>query len=268
MCFYSGAIEKTKKQVGAKAKSKPETEVVLQLSNVSKTFLLSENKTDSIKQKLFNLFSHGNSSREFNALRNINLQIHKGETIGLIGRNGSGKTTLTKIMSGSYLPDKGGRVERKGTTMLMNLGVGMSHELTAIQNIYISGSVLGLKKSLLQQKISQILKFAELEEFADTKIKYYSSGMIQRLSFSIAVNAGADILFLDEVFAVGDIKFKQKAIEVFEKSWIEGRTVLMVTHSLGNIEKYCNRCIYLKKGELQYFGDPKTAIEMYKGDID
>src|SRR5690606_8261638 len=109
--------------------------------------------------------------------------------------------------------------------------------------------------------------FAELEEFADTKIKYYSSGMIQRLSFSIAVNAGAEILFLDEVFAVGDIKFKKKAIEVFEQSWIEGRTVIMVSHSLENIIKYCNRCLYLKKGEMQYFGDPKIAIEMYKKDI-
>lgn len=268
MFFYQGAIEKTRTKAGQTAKNKLDTEIVLQLSNVSKTFLLSENKSDSIKQKLFNLFSHGNSNREFKALENITLGIHKGETIGLIGRNGSGKTTLTKIMSGSYIPDEGGTVERKGTTMLMNLGVGMSHELTAIQNIYISGSVLGLKKSVLEQKIPEILKFGELEEFADTKIKYYSSGMIQRLSFSIAVNAGADILFLDEVFAVGDIKFKKKAIEVFEKSWIEGRTVIMVSHSLSNIEKYCNRCIYLKDGKIKFFGEPKEAIKMYKEDID
>lgn len=237
------------------------------MRNVSKTFSLLENKSDSIKQKLFNLFSHGNATRDFVALKEVNLDIHKGETIGLIGRNGSGKTTLTKIMSGSYLPDKGGVVERKGNSMLMNLGVGMSHELTAIQNIYISGSVLGLKKNVLEKKIPEILKFAELEEFADTKIKNYSSGMVQRLSFSIAVNAGADILFLDEVFAVGDLKFRQKAIEVFEKSWIDGRTVIMVSHSLANIQKYCNRCLYLKNGEVQYFGDPKTAIEMYKEDI-
>ena len=237
------------------------------MRNVSKTFSLLENKSDSIKQKLFNLFSHGNATRDFVALKEVNLDIHKGETIGLIGRNGSGKTTLTKIMSGSYLPDKGGIVERKGNSMLMNLGVGMSHELTAIQNIYISGSVLGMKKNVLEKKIPEILKFAELEEFADTKIKNYSSGMVQRLSFSIAVNAGADILFLDEVFAVGDLKFRQKAIEVFEKSWIDGRTVIMVSHSLANIQKYCNRCLYLKNGEVQYFGDPKTAIEMYKEDI-
>lgn len=241
-------------------------ETALKLQKVSKTFELAENKTDSLKQKLFNLFSHGNSVRQFTALKDINLEVFKGETIGLIGRNGSGKTTLTKIMSGSYVPDEGGLVERHGSTMLMNLGVGMSHELTAIQNIYISGSVLGLKKKQLANKIPEILAFAELEDFADTKIKYFSTGMIQRLSFSIAINAGAEIIFLDEVFAVGDMKFKEKAIEVFEKSWIDGRTVVMVSHSLQNIRKYCNRCVYLKNGEIQFVGDPKKAIEMYNAD--
>lgn len=241
-------------------------EIALQLKYVNKTFAIQEHKMDSLKTRIFNLFNP-NQVKKFHALKSINLEIYKGETIGLIGRNGCGKSTLTKVMAGTYIPDKGSIVNRFGSMMLMNLGVGMSHELTARQNIYISGSVLGLKKKQIHGLVDPILKFAELEEFADTKIKLYSTGMIQRLSFSIAVNAGADIIFLDEVFAVGDQKFRNKAIEVFEKSWIEGRTVVMVSHSLQNIRKYCNRTIYLKKGELAYFGDTQEALKRYEEDL-
>ena len=243
-------------------------EIVLELKNISKSFELSEQKFDSLKHRMFNLFSSGNSTRKFDALSGVNLEIYKGETIGLIGRNGSGKTTLTKVMAGTYQPNKGGIVNRLGSMMLMNLGVGMSHELTARQNIYISGSVLGLKKKEIHKLVQPILDFAEIQEFADTKIKHYSTGMIQRLSFSIAVNAGADIIFLDEVFAVGDEKFRNKAIEVFEKNWINNRTVIMVSHSLENIRKYCDRTIYLKKGKQVYFGDTEKALEMYFQDLE
>jgi ABC-type polysaccharide/polyol phosphate transport system ATPase subunit len=240
-------------------------ENMLSLKNVSKTFTLSEFPIDSLKQKLFTLFQKQNI-RSFKALDNINIDIKKGETIGIIGRNGSGKSTLTKVMAGTYRPDKGGKVIRNGNMMLMNLGVGMSHELTAIENIYINGSALGLKKKKIDELVDEILEFAEIEEFANTKIKYFSTGMIQRLSFSIAVNAGADIIFLDEVFAVGDEKFKRKAIKVFEQSWLEGRTVVMVSHSLNNIQKYCDRAIYLKKGKMVFVGDVDKALELYHED--
>lgn len=240
--------------------------VILKLTNVNKTFILSENRKDGLKHKLFSLFSNAHEKRSLHALKNISLEIYKGETIGIIGGNGSGKSTLTKIMTGTYLPDKNGIVERHGTVMLMNLGVGMSHELTARQNIYISSSVLGMKRKIIDQHVDEILAFAELEDFADTKIKFFSTGMIQRLSFSVAVNAGADIIFLDEVFAVGDEKFRRRAIEVLEKNWINERTVVMVSHGLANISKYCDRCIYLKKGDLVFFGDSKEAIRLYQED--
>jgi ABC-type polysaccharide/polyol phosphate transport system ATPase subunit len=148
----------------------------------------------------------------------------------------------------------------------MNLGVGMSHELTAVENIYINGSALGLKKKKIETLVDKILEFAGIEDFANTKIKYFSTGMIQRLSFSIAVNAGAEIIFLDEVFAVGDEKFKQKAVKVFEKAWLEARTVVMVSHSLGNIAKYCDRAVYLKKGKMVFLGDAREAVELYQKD--
>src|SRR3989337_1538789 len=150
--------------------------------------------------------------------------------------------------------------------MMMNLGVGMSHALTARENIYISASVLGLKIKEVDAIFDQIVEFAQLKEFVDTKIKYYSSGMVARLGFSIAVNAGADIMFLDEIFAVGDIKFQEKAIKVFESSWIEGRTVILVSHNVETIRKYCKRTAFMKHGELVFLGDTEKAIELYMED--
>jgi ABC-2 type transport system ATP-binding protein len=148
----------------------------------------------------------------------------------------------------------------------MNLGVGMSHELTARENIYVSGSVLGKKIKEIDQIFDKIIAFAEIEGFVDTKIKFFSSGMVARLGFSIAVNAGADIMFLDEIFAVGDVKFQEKAIKVFESSWIEGKTVVLVSHSMDVIRKYCGRAAFIKHGSLVYFGETEKAIELYMED--
>ncbi|MEQ8926519.1 MAG: ATP-binding cassette domain-containing protein [Fulvivirga sp.] len=236
------------------------------LKNVSKTFVLNEKKSGSLKSIFKQLLGRGKNKKKLKAVDSINFSIQKGENFGIIGRNGSGKSTLVKIMSGAFIPDKGGEVVRNGTSMLLNLGVGMSHELTARQNVYVSGSALGLKIKEIDERFDQIIQFAELEEFVDSKVKYFSSGMIQRLSFSIAVNAGADIMFLDEVFAVGDAKFKAKAIKVMEESWINGRTIIMVSHSLSNIKKYCKRALYLKNGKIAFLGDAKEAIELYNQD--
>ena len=148
----------------------------------------------------------------------------------------------------------------------MNLGVGMSHELTARENVYVSASVLGMKIKEIDAIFDKIVGFAELEEFVDTKIKFFSSGMVARLGFSIAVNAGADIMFLDEIFAVGDVKFQEKAIKVFESSWIEGKTVILVSHSMAVVQKYCKRTAFMKHGSLVYFGDTDKAVELYMKD--
>ena len=142
----------------------------------------------------------------------------------------------------------------------------MSHELTARENIYVSGSVLGLKIKEVDTLFDKIVEFAELQQFVDTKIKYFSSGMVARLGFSIAVNAGADIMFLDEIFAVGDAKFQEKAVKVFESSWIEGKTVILVSHSMDVIQKYCTRAAFMRRGELMYFGDVEEAIRLYRED--
>jgi ABC-2 type transport system ATP-binding protein len=241
-----------------------EKTIALNAKNISKTFEISEDSHNTVKHRLFNLFNPPRR-KKIPALKMTSLEINKGECIGLLGRNGCGKSTLVKLLAGVY-PTDTGYVKINGTTMLMNLGVGMSHELTARENIYVSGSVLGMKIKEIDAIFDEIVDFAELREFIDTKIKYFSSGMVARLGFSIAVNAGADIMFLDEIFAVGDMKFQEKAIKVFESSWIEGKTVVLVSHSMDVIQKYCSRAGYMKNGEMVYYGDTEKAIELYMAD--
>lgn len=241
-----------------------QNKVAIHAKFISKTFVVSEDSHNTVKHRLFNIFNPPRK-KMINAIKNMSLEIKKGECIGLLGRNGSGKSTLVKLLAGVYTADTG-LINIYGTTMLMNLGVGMSHELTARENIYVSGSVLGLKIREVDAIFDEIIDFAELREFVDTKIKFFSSGMVARLGFSIAVKAGADIMFLDEIFAVGDMKFQEKAIKIFESSWIQGRTVVLVSHSMDVISKYCQRAVYMKNGEMIYCGNTQTAINLYQAD--
>ncbi len=220
--------------------------IALSAKNISKTFRISEDSHNTVKHRLFNLFNPPRR-KEVEAVKMISLDVKKGECIGFLGRNGCGKSTLVKLLAGVY-PTDTGFLKINGSTMLMNLGVGMSHELTARENIYVSASVLGLKIKEVDAIFDKIIDFAELREFVDTKIKFFSSGMVARLGFSIAVNAGADIMFLDEVFAVGDVKFQEKAVKVFESSWIQGKTVILVSHSMEVIRQYCHRAGFMKNG--------------------
>jgi len=238
--------------------------IAIQAKNISKTFHISEDSHNTVKHRLFNIFNPPRN-KNVEALKMMSFEIMKGECVGLIGRNGCGKSTLTKILAGVY-PTDTGYINIKGSTLLMNLGVGMSHELTARENVYVSASVLGMKIKDIDAIFDKIIGFAELEEFVDTKIKFFSSGMVARLGFSIAVNAGADIMFLDEIFAVGDVKFQEKAIKVFESSWIEGKTVILVSHTMSVVQKYCKRTAFMRHGSLVYFGDTEKAVELYMKD--
>ena len=240
------------------------TQIAIEARNISKIFHITEDSHNTVKGRLFNIFNPPRA-KKLSALKMTSFEILKGECVGLIGRNGCGKSTLTRILAVIY-PTDTGFIKISGSTMLMNLGVGMSHELTARENIYVSASVLGLKIKEVDTIFDEIIDFAELREFMDTKIKFFSSGMMARLAFSIAVKAGADIMFLDEIFAVGDMKFQEKAIRVFESSWIEGKTVVLVSHSMDIIRKYCGRVAFMKNGEMKFFGETEKAIQMYMED--
>ena len=236
----------------------------IQARNISKTFHIYEDSHNTVKHRLFNLFNPPRS-KYVEAVKTMSFEIQQGECIGLLGRNGSGKSTLIRLLAGVF-PTDTGFIDINGSTLLMNLGVGMSHELTARENIYVSSSVLGMRIKDIDNIFDKIVDFAELREFIDTKIKYFSSGMVARLGFSIAVNAGADVMFLDEIFAVGDVKFREKAIKIFESNWIQGKTVILVSHSMEIIRQYCNKAAFMKNGELVYFGDTEEAINLYLKD--
>jgi len=240
------------------------TSIAISARQISKTFHISEDSHNTVKHRLFNLFNPPRS-KNIHAVSTLDLEVYKGECIGLLGRNGSGKSTLIKLLAGVYPADTG-HIDIYGTTLLMNLGVGMSQELTARENIYVSSSVLGLKIRTIDSLFDTIVDFAEIRDFVDTKVKFFSSGMMARLAFSIAVNAGADIMFLDEIFAVGDVRFREKAIKVFESSWIEGKTVVLVSHSMDVIEKYCTRAALMRQGQLVFVGNTPEAIDLYLRD--
>ncbi len=234
----------------------------IEIKNLSKTFHIS-NKGLSIKDKLIDLVSNRNKNI-VHALKGINLSVKTGEFIGVLGHNGSGKSTLLKIILGCIDPDQGSSVETSGKIIRLALGKGFDISLSARDNIYLSGTMLGLSFQEIGDKFNDIIKFAELKKFVDTPVKFFSSGMVSRLSFSIAIQANADIYLIDEFFAdVGDKRFQEKAHQAFEDKITSGKTVLHVSHSEELLGKYCNRYLLLHKGESQSFDNLDLALQAY-----
>ena len=202
----------------------------------------------------------------FYALDGINLEVRKGETIGIIGQNGAGKSTLLKILSRITAPTEGyvdlyGRV-----TSMLEVGTGFHGDMTGRENIYLNGAILGMTKAEIDAKIEDIISFAELEDFIDTPIKKYSSGMYVKLGFSVAYHLDSEILIMDEVLAVGDVKFQQKCLGCLAEAAREGkRTILYVSHNMSTVRQLCDRCIVLAKGHIVFDGDTDQAIERYLG---
>jgi ABC-type polysaccharide/polyol phosphate transport system ATPase subunit len=239
-----------------------DNEIAIKLENINKTFTLHD-RGNTIRERFLSIFT-GKSSRKLKALQNINLEIKKGEFFGIIGLNGSGKSTLIQIMNRAIPPDKGGKVTVNGKSMRLALGMGFNDELTARQNIMINSSVLGMSIKEIRAKMDEMIAFADLQEFADTPVKYYSSGMKSKLMFSIAVNAEADIFLMDEFFGgVGDQNFKKKADEVFHEQLLKGRTIVHVSHQLETIKKYCDRVILLEKGRIVKIGTTDEVLKEF-----
>jgi len=239
-----------------------ETDIAIKVENISKLFRIPHEKHTTLKAAALNVFSKKNYS-EFQALKDVSFEVKKGEFFGIVGRNGCGKSTLLKIIAGIYFPSAG-KVKNDGRiSPFLELGVGFNPELTARENIYLNGAILGLTRKEVSQRFDQILDFAELEEFVDMKIKNFSSGMQVRLAFSVAIRAHAEILLIDEVLAVGDANFQEKCINEFAKFKREGRTILFVTHTMDLVEKFCDRALLIEKGQLYKLGKPRNIAYEY-----
>ncbi|MEI7810114.1 MAG: ATP-binding cassette domain-containing protein [bacterium] len=222
-------------------------------------------KNQSILNRLLIALSSRGQKKEIIVLNDVSIAINKGETVGIIGENGSGKSTLLRIIAGIYKADKGDVFINGKIISLINLGVGLKERLTMKDNIFLMGSLLGMSNKNIIEKFDDIVLFSELEDFVDTKVYQFSAGMIQRLIFSIAINANPDILLLDEVFEVGDENFREKsAKKIKDLVNTKNVAVILVSHELEMIEKYCDRAILIKKGKIQKEGNSKEVVEFYR----
>jgi ABC-type polysaccharide/polyol phosphate transport system ATPase subunit len=205
--------------------------------------------------------------RDFWALKNISFEIKQGESVGFIGRNGAGKSTILKLLAGVTKPSNGTMEVNGRVAALIEVGAGFHPELTGRENIYLNGSILGMKKVEIEHQFDSIVAYAELEDFIDTPVKHYSSGMYVRLGFAIAAHTNPDIFLIDEVLAVGDESFQKKCLATLEAHKEAGKTMILVTHSLDKVEEVCGRCVYMNQGEVGYDGDPVPAIKQYRLDV-
>lgn len=201
--------------------------------------------------------------REFNAINDVSFRIRHGETIGVIGPNGSGKSTLLKLIAGVLYPDNGCVLVQGRVAPFLELGVGFEQELTARENIYLYGAIMGMSRREIDRKYWDILNFAELKKFEDMKIRNFSSGMQLRLGFSVAINTNPDILLVDEVLAVGDEAFQHKCMEKIEEIRRDGKTILFVSHELDQIRAVCRTCILFREGRITATGTPDEVIGLY-----
>lgn len=225
---------------------------------------MSKERVDSIKEYLIRLAKHQLQFEEFYALKDINLSIKQGDVVGIVGLNGSGKSTMLKVISGILRPSTGTAVVRGSISPLIELGAGFDFDLTARENVFLNGSVLGFSKQMMTEKMDEIIDFAELRDFMDVAIKNYSSGMVARLGFSIATITHPDILIVDEILSVGDFLFQQKCEKRISDMMSGGTTVIIVSHSLEQIERLCNRVVWLSKGNIIMDGPTKEVCEQYK----
>lgn len=224
--------------------------IALEVKNVSKSFRLPTEQANGIKQAFINYMRGIKGYKEQQVLKDISFKVEEGDFFGIVGRNGSGKSTLLKLISQIYVPDKGKVTVNGKLVPFIELGVGFNHELTGRENVYLNGALLGFSHDEMSSMYEDIVKFAELREFMDQKLKNYSSGMQVRLAFSIAIKTSADILVLDEVLAVGDAAFQRKCYEYFGKLKKANKTVILVTHDMEAVRQFCNKAILIEKGKI------------------
>lgn len=237
-------------------------DIAISVNDVSKMYKLYDNPMDRLKESLG--LSRKKKYKEHYALNHVSFQVHKGETVGIIGTNGSGKSTILKIITGVLNPT-GGEVTVDGRiSALLELGAGFNMEYTGIENVYLNGTMMGFSKEEIDSRLQDILDFADIGDFVHQPVKAYSSGMFVRLAFAVAINIDPEILIVDEALSVGDVFFQAKCYRKFEEFKKMGRTILFVSHDLSSIARYCDRVVLLNKGVKLEEGSPKQMVDMYK----
>jgi len=235
----------------------------IKVDKVSKSFRLHHKKKESIYDLLTTLFTR-NSYEILPVLQDISFSVSQGETLGVLGFNGSGKSTLLKLISEVYRPDEG-KISINGSLIpLLELGIGFHPEMTADENIIMYGMILGFSKKDIVHKVDKIIEFSELEKFRDEKIKHFSSGMYGRLAFATAIQTDPDILLIDEVLAVGDMAFQQKCFEQLSSFRKKGKTIMLVTHDMGQVTSFCDKALLLHRGAIHAYGEPSDVVKAFQ----
>jgi len=234
---------------------------VIEIKNISKIYNLYNKPSDRLKEALF---SRKSRHTEFAALNDVSFNVNKGEILGIIGKNGSGKSTILKIITSVLTPTSGECIVKGKIAALLELGAGFNMEYTGIENIYLNGQMIGFSKEEMDKKLQDIIDFADIGEHIYQPVKTYSSGMFARLAFSVAISVDPDILIVDEALSVGDVFFQNKCYRRFEEFRERGKTILFVTHDMGSVIRYCNRCVLLNAGKKVAEGKPQEMVDLYK----
>lgn len=234
---------------------------VIEIKNISKIYNLYNKPSDRLKEALF---ARQSRHTEFAALNNVSFNVNKGEILGIIGKNGSGKSTILKIITNVLTPTSGECIVKGKIAALLELGAGFNMEYTGIENIYLNGQMIGFSKEEMDKKLQDIIDFADIGEHIYQPVKTYSSGMFARLAFSVAISVDPDILIVDEALSVGDVFFQNKCYRRFEEFRERGKTILFVTHDMGSVIRYCNRCVLLNAGKKVAEGKPQEMVDLYK----
>jgi ABC-2 type transport system ATP-binding protein len=241
---------------------------LIDIQNVSMVYRLASEKIDNLKEYAIKFLKRKLKYRNFHALKNVSITVRQGESLGLIGRNGAGKSTLLKVIAGIIEPTTG-KVTMRGTIApLINLGAGFDMNATAKENVFLNGAILGYSRKEMKEKYARIVEFAELSEFMNVPLKNFSSGMLTRLGFSIAVDVNPDILLVDEVLAVGDAPFRKKCFQRIHELKEAGTTYIIVSHDIGQIRDLCKNAVWLKDGSIQMLGEVNAVCNAYLADCE
>ena len=240
-----------------------ENQAIIEVDHVSMKFNLAAEKCDSLKEYIIKSLKKQISYDEFWALKDVSFQLNRGDSLGLIGLNGSGKSTMLKTIAGVLKPTRGSVKVRGTIAPLIELGAGFDYDLTARENVFLNGAILGYGRGDMEKHYEDIVEFAELQEFMNVPVKNFSSGMISRLAFAIATIGTPDILIVDEVLSVGDFLFQQKCEQRIRNMLNKGTTLLFVSHNVNQVRSLCNKIVWLEKGHLRAFGDSEEICEEY-----